>query len=75
MIMKIKPEALAAIRRLLVIAAGKDREEKTELCDLADDPGEKTNLADQHPDKTANLRKKLDHAAAADRDSVVEKEQ
>lgn len=37
---------------------------KVELFNLAQDPSEKTNVADQHPDKVRDLRKRIDELAA-----------
>ena len=44
---------------------------KVELFDLAHDPAESKNQADQQPDKLKQLLTKLDEAAARDRDSVA----
>lgn len=45
---------------------------KVELFDLAHDPGETNNQADQLPDRVQRLLSKLDEAAARDRDAVAE---
>ena len=46
---------------------------KVELFDLAHDPGETNNQADQLTDRVQQLLSKLDAAAARDRDAVAEK--
>jgi hypothetical protein len=38
--------------------------EAVELFNMADDPGEKTNLAETHGDKVAELRRRYDALAA-----------
>ena len=45
---------------------------KVELFDLAHDPGETNNQADQFPDRVQQLLSKLDEVAARDRDAVAE---
>jgi arylsulfatase A-like enzyme len=44
---------------------------KVELFNLAHDPAESKNQADQQPDRVKQLLSKLDEAAARDRDAVV----
>lgn len=58
----------------LIVTGNEKDAVKSELFNLASDPGEETNLADAQPDKLADLRKKLEETARADRDSVVAKE-
>ena len=58
---------------LKLIVSGKEGAETTELYDLASDPGEKTNLASQLPDKVAELRQLLQQVARNDRDAMVKK--
>jgi arylsulfatase A-like enzyme len=58
----------------LIVSDGEKEAAKTELFNLATDPAEATDLAASQPDKLAELRKKLDDTARADRDSVVAKE-
>jgi len=41
------------------------KENRYELFNLAEDPSEKTNLIDTHPDKFAHLKRRLAHHAAA----------
>lgn len=57
--------------KLIVTKDGKDKPAKEELFDLATDPGEKTNLAKQQPDKLTALKDKLAEISKADRDSVA----
>lgn len=57
--------------KLVVHSAAGNQPEKTELYDLAGDPGEQNDLAAQQPDKVAELRALLAAAAEADRDAVV----
>ena len=49
-------------------------ETKAELFNIAEDPNETKNIAESHADKLAELRKKLEAAAASDRDAVAPKE-
>ncbi|MGC3968820.1 MAG: sulfatase-like hydrolase/transferase [Pirellulales bacterium] len=49
-----------------------DRGDKMELYNLSDDPEEARNLATAEPEQAARLKKLLNAAAAADRDSLTE---
>lgn len=57
--------------KLIIHAATNEGAERFELYDLANDPNEKKNLAEELPEKVNELRAKLNAAAAADRDSQV----
>ncbi|MBL9182307.1 MAG: sulfatase-like hydrolase/transferase [Verrucomicrobiaceae bacterium] len=46
--------------------------DKFELFDIANDPNEQTDLASQHPEKVAELRKALEAYARADKDAVAD---
>jgi len=54
----------------LIVFAGK-KGGKVELFNIANDPNEKDNLAESHPEKLEELRRKLKEAAANDRDAVA----
>jgi arylsulfatase A-like enzyme len=45
--------------------------QKVELFDLARDPHEQNDLSMEHPDRTAELQRRLAETAAADRDAAV----
>ncbi len=57
--------------KLIVFAGQGQTEDKIELFNIVSDPSERLNLADQHPEKTIELKQALDAAAAADRDAVA----
>jgi len=48
-----------------------EKEPRVELFDLASDPGEKTNLAAQEPQKVEALKQRLAELAKADKDAVA----
>jgi arylsulfatase A-like enzyme len=54
-----------------LIVYGENASRKVELFDLASDPFESKNLADEKPDRAAQLLAKLEEAAARDRDAVA----
>ncbi|MBC7820398.1 MAG: sulfatase-like hydrolase/transferase, partial [Planctomycetaceae bacterium] len=54
-----------------LIVHGEGNARRVELFDLAHDPAESKNLADQQPDKLKLLLGKLDEVAARDRDAVA----
>jgi arylsulfatase A-like enzyme len=54
-----------------LIVQGAGAAAKSELFDLAADPNETTNLAGKHPEKVADLQRKLADVSRADRDSVA----
>ena len=55
-----------------LVVAGKAGAETTELYDLAQDPHETKNLANQMPDKLAALRTRLAEISLRDRDAVAD---
>lgn len=57
--------------KLIRFNADNGGEARFELYNLAEDPNEKVNLAQSHPDRLAELRAKLEAAAAGDNDAVV----
>lgn len=56
--------------KLIVTKGARDKPNKEELFDLANDPNETTDLAAKMPDKVRMLKEKLREASMADRDSV-----
>ena len=54
-----------------LIVSGEKEKQKIELFDLAADPSESENLAEQNPEKAEQLLGELEKMAARDRDSVV----
>ncbi len=54
-----------------LIVYGQKEKQKIELFDLAEDPTESENLAEQKPDRVRQLMKELDAIAVRDRDAVV----
>lgn len=55
-----------------LLVRGKGDARKVELFNLAQDPGETKNQAEQQPDRVKQLLRMLDKVAAADRDAVAE---
>ena len=55
-----------------LVTHGEGESLKTELFRIADDPGEKQDLAERQPERVQELLVKLKQSAAADRDSVAQ---
>jgi hypothetical protein len=58
--------------KLIAAYAAGGQEVKVELFNIADDPEEQNDLAGSKPGKVAEMRRSLEAAMAADRDSVAE---
>jgi arylsulfatase A-like enzyme len=56
-----------------LIVFGEKEKQKVELFNLAKDPTESENLAEQQPDRAKQLLKEMDKMAARDRDAAVKK--
>ena len=56
-----------------ILVSGEKEKQKVELFDLAKDPSESENLAEQQPDRVKQLLEEMNKMAARDRDAVVEK--
>ncbi len=59
--------------KIIVHRAANGRSERVELYNLADDPYEEKDQAEDRPEEVARLKAKLEAVAASDRDAVAEK--